>query len=181
MAQSDARLFRTIGEMQQVTRRAIDELSGVAPPPVRPEPLRLTQAPEQPGFTLPEGLSRSAPRYGRATISFASDLDRAAYTLANDAVKPSKAAPKFREAVEAAGLNVADVVAHGKRVKAAIKQAAGGGAAPQKAMELEIPAQPFGDTAKPPTKVGDIAVRQQIEANNQTMDQIRRKAQQEGC
>ena len=181
MAESDARLFRTIGEMQQVTRRAIDELSGVAPPPVRPEPLRLTQAPAQPGFTLPEGLSRSAPRYGRATISFASDLDRAAYTLANDAVKPSKAAPKFREAVEAAGLNVADVVAHGKRVKAAIKQAAGGGAAPQKAMELEIPAQPFGDAAKPPTKAGDIAVRQQIEANNQTMDQIRRKAQQEGC
>ena len=181
MAQSDARLFRTIGEMQQVTRRAIDELSGVATPPVRPEPLRLTQAPAQPGFTLPEGLSRAAPRYGRATISFASDLDRAAYTLANDAVKPSKAAPKFREAVEAAGLNVADVVAHGKRVKAAIKQAAGGGAAPQKAMELDIPAQPFGDVAKPPTKVGDVAVRQQIEANNQTMDQIRRKAQQEGC
>jgi hypothetical protein len=55
MAQSDARLFRTIGEMQQVTRRAIDELSGVATPPVRPEPLRLTQAPAQPGFTLPRG------------------------------------------------------------------------------------------------------------------------------
>ena len=157
------------------------ELAGEAVAPVRPEPLRLTQAPEQPGFALPKELSRAAPRYGRATISFASDLDRAAYTLANDAVKPSKAAPKFREAVEAAGLNVADVVAHGKRVKAAIKQAAGGGAAPQKAMELDIPAQPFGDVAKPPTKVGDVAVRQQIEANNQTMDQIRRKAQQEGC
>ena len=157
------------------------ELAGEAVAPVRPEPLRLTQEPAQPGFTLPEGLSRAAPRYGRATISFASDLDRAAYTLANYAVKPSKAAPKFREAVEAAGLNVADVVAHGKRVKAAIKQAAGGGAAPQKAMELDIPAQPFGDVAKPPTKVGDVALRQQIEANNQTMDQIRRKAQQEGC
>jgi hypothetical protein len=181
MAESDARLFRTIGEMQQVTRQAIDELSGMAPPPVRPEPLRLAQSPEQPGFTLPKELGRSAPRYGRATISFASDLDRAAYTLANDAVKPSKAAPKFREAVEAAGLNVADVVAHGKRVKAAIKQAAGGGAAPQKAMELDIPAQPFGTAPKPPTKAGDIAVNQQIEANNQTMDQIRRKAQQEGC
>lgn len=181
MAESDARLFRTIGEMQQVTRQAIDELSGVTPPPVRPESLRLTQSPAQPGFALPKELSRAAPRYGRATISFASDLDRAAYTLANDAVKPSKAAPKFREAVEAAGLNVSDVVAHGKRVKAAIKQAAGGGAAPQKAMELKIPAQPFGDAAKPPTKVGDVAVRQQIEGNNQTMDQIRRKAQQEGC
>jgi hypothetical protein len=157
------------------------ELAGEAVAPVRPEPLQLTQAPAQPGFTLPKELSRAAPRYGRATISFASDLDRAAYTLANDAVKPSKAAPKFREAVEAAGLSVADVVAHGKRVKAAIKQAAGGGAAPQKAMELDIPAQPFGDAVKPPTKVGDVAVRQQIEANNQTMDQIRRKAQQEGC
>jgi hypothetical protein len=181
MAESDARLFRTIGEMQQATRQAIDELSGVAAPPVRPEPLRLTQGVEQPGFTLPKELGRAAPRYGRATIRFQSDLDRAAYILANDAVKPSKSAPKFREAVEAAGLNTAEVVAHGKRVKAAIKQAAGGGAAPQKAMDLDIPAQPFGDAPKPPTKTGDIAVRQQIEANNQTMDQIRRKAQQEGC
>ena len=181
MAESDARLFRTIGEMQQVTRQAIDELSGVAAPPVRPEPLRLTQGAEQPGFALPEGLGRSAPRYGRAAIRFQSDLDRAAYILANDAVKPSKSAPKFREAVEAAGLNVAEVVAHGKRVKAAIKQAAGGGAAPQSAMDLDIPAQPFGQVAKPPAKTGDIALRQQIEANNQTMDQIRRKAQQEGC
>jgi len=51
----------------------------------------------------------------------------------------------------------------------------------QKAMELEIPAQPFGAAPKPPTKAGDIAVNQQIEANNQAMDQIRRKAQQEGC
>jgi hypothetical protein len=181
MAESDARLFRTIGEMQQVTRQAIDELSGVAPRPVRPEPLRLTQAIEQPGFTLPESLGRAAPRYGRATVRFQSDLDRAAYILANDAVKPSKSAPKFREAVEAAGLDVAEVVAHGKRVKAAIKQAAGGGAAPQKAMDLDIPAQPFGAAPKPPAKAGDIAVRQQIEANNQAMDDIRRKAQQEGC
>lgn len=181
MADSDARLFRTIGEMQQVTRQAIDELSGVAPRPVRPEPLRLTQAIEQPGFTLPQNLGRAAPRYGRATVRFQSDLDRAAYILANDAVKPSKSAPKFREAVEAAGLDVAEVVAHGKRVKAAIKQAAGGGAAPQKAMDLDIPAQPFGAAPKPPAKAGDIAVRQQIEANNQAMDTIRRKAQQEGC
>lgn len=181
MAESDARLFREIEEMGQVTRKAINELSGGATPPVRPKPLRLSQGAEQPGFTLPDGLGRAAPRYGKASIRFQSDLDRAAYILANDAVKPSKSAPKFREAVEAAGLNVADVVAHGKRVKAAIKQAAGGGAAPQKAMELDIPAQPFGEVAKPPAKAGDIALRQQIEANNQAMDQIRRKAQQEGC
>ena len=175
----EARLARQqkLAELEQ--RIGGDVSSPIAP--VRPEPLRLTQGVEQPGFTLPKELGRAAPRYGRASIRFQSDLDRAAYILANDAVKPSKSAPKFREAVEAAGLNVAEVVAHGKRVKAAIKQAAGGGAAPQKAMDLDIPAQPFGDAPKPPTKTGDIAVRQQIEANNQTMDQIRRKAQQEGC
>ena len=39
----------------------------------------------------------------------------------------------------------------------------------------------IAQTAPPPTKAGDIAVNQQIEANNQAMDQIRRKAQQEGC
>jgi hypothetical protein len=82
-------------------------------------------------FVLPRELSRSAPRYGMATISFSSDLDRAAYVLANDAIKPSKAAPKFRAAVEAAGLSVSEVVEHGKKVKAAIKQEAGGGAAPR--------------------------------------------------
>jgi hypothetical protein len=46
---------------------------------------------------------------------------------------------------------------------------------------VELPAQPFGDVAKPPTKAGADRVRQQIEVNNQTMDDIRRKAQQEGC
>lgn len=101
-----------------------------------------TQAPT---FSLPAELQRSAPRYGMATINFASDLDRAAYVLANDAVKPSKAAPKFRQAVEDAGLDVAEVVAHGRKVKQAIKDAAGGGAAPKRAMQLDIADQGFGN------------------------------------
>ena len=169
--------------MQQVTRRAIDELSGVATPPVRPEPLRLTQAPTQPGFTLPKGLSDSKPRYGRLTVKFESDLDLAAYTIARDkeqllqGKKVSAGSPKFHAALKAAGFDIPEVVAHGNRVRAALKNAAKGNSAGQ----VDIPAQPFGDVAKPPTKVGDVALRQQIEANNQTMDQIRRKAQQEGC
>ena len=101
-------------------------------------------AANEPTFALPAELQRSAPRYGMATVNFASDLDRAAYVLANDAVKPSKAAPKFRQAVEDAGLDVADVVAHGRKVKQAIKDAAGGGAAPQQAMQLDIADQGFG-------------------------------------
>lgn len=140
LAESDARLYRGVGEAIGNIKRGLDELAdpALAAAPVRPEPLRLTQAAEQPGFTLPDELGRAAPRYGRATIRFQSDLDRAAYVLANDAVKPSKSAAKFREAVEAAGLNAADVVAHGKRVKAALKQAAKGGPA-----EIQLPAQPW--------------------------------------
>ena len=95
-------------------------------------------------FQLPVELQRSAPRYGMATIKFASDLDRAAYVLANDAVKPSKAAAKFRAAVDEAGLDVGEVIAHGRKVKQAIKDAAGGGAAPQKPSEIELPAQRWG-------------------------------------
>ena len=115
----------------------------LAPAPVRPEPLRLTTPAQQPDFLLPRDLNKSTPRYGRATINFQSDLDRAAYVLANDAVKPSKAADKFRQVVREAGLNLDDVIAHGKRVKAALKQAAGGGAAPQGAMQIDLPAQPW--------------------------------------
>jgi Poly(ADP-ribose) polymerase catalytic domain len=174
MAESDARLYRGLGESLGSVKRGLGELADA---PVRPEPLRLTASAEQPEFILPQELSKSAPRYGRYTVKFDSDLDRAAYVLANDAVKPSKAASKFRAAIEAAGMDSAEVVAHGKRVKAALKKAAQGNLTGQ----VELPAQPFGDVAKPPTKAGADRVRQQIEVNNQTMDDIRRKAQQEGC
>jgi hypothetical protein len=142
MAESDARLFREIDQLTQTTRRAIDELAGPAAParPVRPEPLRLTASAEQPEFVLPKELSKAAPRYGRATIRFESDLDRTAYVLANDAVKPSKAAGKFREALEAAGMDVAEVTAHGKKVKAALKQAARGLTPGE---PIQLPAQPW--------------------------------------
>lgn len=139
MAESDARLFREIDGLTKVTRKSINELSGLAGAPVRPEPLRITAGAQQPQFTLPQELSKSAPRYGRYTVKFESDLDRAAYVLANDAVKPSKAAAKFRASIEAAGMDAAEVVAHGKRVKAALKKAAQGNSAGQ----VELPAQPW--------------------------------------
>lgn len=138
MAQSDARLFRTIDEMGQAVRRAADEMNGMASPPVRPEPLRLAEGVQQPELQLPLSLRGSTPRYGRATVEFVSDLDRAAYVLANDSVRPSKAAVKFRQVAKEAGLSLDDMVAHGKRVKAAIKAAAKGGVA-----QIRLPAQPW--------------------------------------
>jgi hypothetical protein len=155
----------------------------LAPAPARPEPMQLTDS-TPPTFALPKELTRSAPRYGQASIRFGSDLDKAAYILANDAVRPSKAAPKFREAIEAAGLDVGEVIAHGKKVKAAIKQAAGGGAAPKKSGTIELPAQRFNQGNEGPqalARAADLEARKQIQANNRQMDDIRRKAQQEGC
>jgi hypothetical protein len=119
-----------VAKVQQAAKQPAAQPAAAAPTP----------------FVLPRELSRSSPRYGMATISFSSDLDRAAYVLANDAIKPSKAAPKFRAAVEAAGLSVAEVVEHGKKVKAAIKQEAGGGAAPRSEVDIRLPAQPFASS-----------------------------------
>lgn len=110
----------------------------LAPAPVVPRPLRVVQPAAQPELLLPQDLQRSTPRYGRSTIAFQSDLDRAAYVLANDAAKPSKAADKFRQVVKEAGLDIAEVVAHGKRVKAALKAAGAGSQG-----EIQLPPQPW--------------------------------------
>ena len=77
------------------------------------------------GFALPAELTKSAPRYNYGSkafqLQFASDYDKTAYILAGDAVKASKAAPKFRNALEQAGLDVASAVAYGQKVRDAIK------------------------------------------------------------
>jgi hypothetical protein len=126
----------------------------LAPAPAKPRPLRLMQPASQPELLLPQDLRRAAPRYGRNTIAFQSDLDRAAYVLANDAVKPSKAAVKFRQVVQEAGLSLDEVLAHGKRVKAALKQAAKGTTG-----EIDLPPQPWrgGGTMASPTLFDDLA------------------------
>ncbi len=76
-------------------------------------------------FRLPDELQRSSPRYSYGSkqfqLRFASDLDRAAYILANDVKTVSKAAPKFRDAVERAGYDLTEIASHGDRVRAAIK------------------------------------------------------------
>jgi hypothetical protein len=76
-------------------------------------------------FRLPDELQRSSPRYSYGSkqfqLRFANDLDRAAYILANDVRTVSKAAPKFRDAVERAGYDLTEIASHGDKVRAAIK------------------------------------------------------------
>lgn len=115
--------------------------------PMAAEPAVPAAAPT--GFRLPDDLQRSAPRYSYGSkqfqLRFANDLDRAGYILANDVKTVSKAAPKFREAVEAAGYNVAEIAAHGDKVRAAIKAQARN-AQPG---VIELPDQGFGRGATP--------------------------------
>ena len=115
--------------------------------PMAVEPAVPAAAPT--GFRLPDDLQRSAPRYSYGSkqfqLRFANDLDRAGYILANDVKTVSKAAPKFREAVEAAGYSVAEIAAHGSKVRAAIKAQARN-AQPG---VIELPDQGFGRGAAP--------------------------------
>jgi hypothetical protein len=176
MAQSDARLYRRTGQAMANIRQGLDEL---APAPVRPAPVRLALSASQPELLLPQDLRQTSPRYGRNTITFQSDLDRAAYVLANDAIKPSKSAAKFRQVVKEAGLNLDEVVAHGQTVRAALKQAAKGNPG-----QIELPAQPFlaregGDP--PPTKVSQQRLQRLIDDLDEQIIDNRRKAEQEGC
>jgi hypothetical protein len=276
MAESDARLFRTIGEMQQVTRQAIDELSGVAPPPVRPEPLRLTQGESADVDTRGKGVFYHGTAnefelnpggefggdgmniYGDG-LYVTDDLTTAAkYQKKNRKSAPDGAQPvvyritenepvkfynldkpvtkallgKLRKSVGSVGTELFEQAIEEAGPKASLaaildemrgwsrefnlpayevqeifqgftdvlEQQGFGGFAHQggnlagkgkrlhqvrvywnPAERVTIEKVDIAQTAPPPTKAGDIAVRQQIEANNQTMDQIRRKAQQEGC
>lgn len=96
---------------------------GAVSPPSRPEPLRVSSAPSQPEFKLPPDLASAQPRYGGASLVFESDLDKAAYILAGDTpARASRQAKRYRDLVEAAGLNPAAVRIHGQAVKNAIKE-----------------------------------------------------------
>ena len=82
-------------------------------------------------LTLPRELAGLKPRYSygsqkRFELTFETDLDRVAYTLAGDATgKPSKSHQKYRDWLESNGLDPAEVASYGARVvKPSIKEMA---------------------------------------------------------
>ena len=87
---------------------------------------------EPPGdLALPRELAGLKPRYSygsqkRFELTFETDLDRVAYTLAGDATgKPSKSHQKYRDWLESNGLDPAEVASYGARVvKPSIKEMA---------------------------------------------------------
>jgi hypothetical protein len=104
-----------------VRAEAVDEIADA----VEEAPAAAPTAPagDPASFTLPRDLAGAKPRYGNDVLEFASDYDKVAYILAKDAEgKASKSAPKYRAALEAAGLSVEEAIAHGKVVKQALKE-----------------------------------------------------------
>jgi hypothetical protein len=217
MAESDARLFRTIGETVDLAKRATDELAGGGIDPVdavtvdvqvqkvrealppgkagREAKKKLAAAAAEarravnpaPDFALPAELSKSAPRYGMATLAFESDLDKAAYILHSDKLKgrQSKAAPKFREALEAAGIDPDELAAtRGPVVKEAIKQAVteqtGSAQAPQSSMQIQVPSAERAAEAKLRDTAAVVAD-EQVAGISAEIEAIKQRAMEEGC
>ena len=85
---------------------------------------------EPPTLTLPRELASLKPRYSygqkRFELTFETDLDRVAYTLAGDATgKASKSHQKYRDWLESNGLDPAEIASYGARVvKPSIKEMA---------------------------------------------------------
>jgi hypothetical protein len=94
-------------------------------------------------YKTPKDLEKSAPRYGRATLEFESEYDKAAYIIANDAKKESKAAEKYRKSFDDQLHDINDVISDGNVVKNRIKKLAGGGAAPQQEKTIKVPKGPY--------------------------------------
>jgi hypothetical protein len=131
-------------------------------------------------FQLPRELSGSRTNWGGALLDFGSDLDKTAYILAGDAKGASKRAAKFREAVLDAGINLEALVEHGKDLKKRIKDYAGTSQPSNASGVVSIPDQGFVDNGAPSSAIQQRA-QARLEANTQSIDNIRRKAQQEGC
>jgi hypothetical protein len=161
MRASDERMFGSILGTVQKVRTGLSQLQTM-------------------DFQLPRELSSSRTNWGGAVLDFGSDLDKTAYILAGDAKGASKRAAKFREAVLDAGINLEALVEHGKDLKKRIKDYAGTSRASDATGVVSIPDQGFVDNGAPSPAIQQRA-QARLEANNQSIDNIRRKAQQEGC
>ena len=146
-------------EQAAESKALLDKALATLPPARRAEVQQqllgtAAAAPEAPAapaaFRLPDELQKAAPRYSYGSkqfqLRFASDLDRAAYILANDVKTVSKAAPKFRAAIEQAGYDLAQIASHGDKVRAAIKAQA----KDAQPGVIELPDQGFGGIGRGP-------------------------------
>ena len=172
MAESDARLYRRAGKAFGNLRQGLDALDALDAGQAKQIASEVSGAPE---FTLPPELAKASPRYGRKTLQFESDLDRAAYVLANDRTKgESKSAAQFRDALVAAGFDPDQVAAHGKTVKAAVKAVT----RDTSGETVVVPVQEFA-SGRPRLPLPEQ--QRQIEGTRAQIDDLQQKLNEGGC
>ena len=179
LAQSDARLYRRVGEGLQRMREGLDQLDqledpALAPAPVRPEPLQLADDPPP----EPTALIRFTPTQ-RA------ELENMNETLLRE-MGWSLDGPMGKQQLEALERNIRTDYASPEaggldEVSPQVRRSMIGLADKMRKAIEGLDQQPQGGRPKPRSKKADQATRQQIQANEQRMAEIRRKAQQEGC
>lgn len=106
-----------------------------------------------PALTLPPALAKLTPNYGFADrnykIQFESELDKVAYTLANDVKTRSKSAAKYEKVVADSGLSLQEIRDHGDSIRAYIKDLAQDPAYFDSEF-LAVPTQPYSSAQAAP-------------------------------
>ena len=123
----DMQASRFTPEVEKVRNAYIEaynprQLAAPAPAPAIPT---TTAAAGPATLTLPPALAKLTPNYGfggqNFKVMFESELDKVAYTLANDVKTRSKSAAKYEQVVADSGLSLEDIRSHGDKVRAYIK------------------------------------------------------------
>jgi hypothetical protein len=191
LAQSDARLYRRAGEGLQRMREGLDQLDqledpALAPAPVRPEPLQLADTPAPaPKIDIPARAST------KLSASRADSVAASLYDWGNTGYPegrgPIKSIEEAKSLAVKKGRNLYAERVPGLDLDKAINDRAMGRNTP----EVEAVAaayrqfygvpEPEAQMPRPRTKTADQAARQQIQANEQRMAELRRKMQDEGC
>jgi hypothetical protein len=139
---------------------------------------------------LPDAALQAPARYGKAEVLFNSPLDQAAYLLARETgATSSKATNQLRKALEAAGYDPADVARYGReKVQPAVRNAAGGGSAPQQAgAQLQLPDQGYQGPMRLPKaevqrlKAQATALDQELASIDAELAQLTKQAALGGC
>lgn len=155
-----------------LANRMVGSKAGLAPPPVRPEPMRLTDpAPESPQALI------------RFTATQRAEIENMNETLIRE-MGIDLSGPMTKKQVEALEgtirIDYASPADGGiETVSPQVRRSMIGLADQMRKILDDFPQA--AERPKPRSKAADQAARKQIETNNQRMAEIRRQAQQEGC
>jgi len=168
-----------------ILRDKQEATAGEAPRPA-PAAQGVSPADQIHSAKLPKELARSTPRYNFGSNVFlptlGSDFDRAAYILAQE--KPSEADQQFMDwAVEVSGMSPEKIRAHGKTVRAQLKELArtSTGGTQKKPAVIVLAPQPIAAAERPapaPAPTKPISKAPQTEPAGKQAEEVKQSPKQ---